>query len=79
LQANYASGHAKKKQRSKRNDIVKSYRQRTRKHRCAFCDRVFDKAQALGGHMSKAHPHMSEDYRLKQQIRKERAEKRKKL
>ena len=41
---------------------------------CPHChNRAFEKAQALGGHMSKAHPNMSPDFTRKQQRRKERA------
>lgn len=58
--------------RKSKNDISSSYRQRPRKFVCSLCQRVFAKAQALGGHMSKAHPQSSEDYQTKQRIRLER-------
>jgi hypothetical protein len=41
--------------------------------------RSFDKAQALGGHMSKSHPKMSADFTRKQLRRKEREPERKLL
>jgi hypothetical protein len=40
---------------------------------CPICrDRFFVKAQALGGHMSKSHPHQSAEFTKKQLTRKER-------
>ena len=40
---------------------------------CPICrDRFFEKAQALGGHMSKSHPHQSAEFTKKQETRKER-------
>lgn len=40
---------------------------------CPICrDRHFVKAQALGGHMSKSHPHQSAEFTKKQETRKER-------
>ena len=40
---------------------------------CPICkDRFYEKAQALGGHMSKSHPHQSKEYTKKQNTRKER-------
>jgi hypothetical protein len=40
---------------------------------CPICrDRFFVKAQALGGHMSKSHPHQSAEFTKKQETRKER-------
>ena len=40
---------------------------------CPICrDRLFVKAQALGGHMSKSHPHQSAEFTKKQKTRKER-------
>ena len=40
---------------------------------CPICrDRFFVKAQALGGHMSKSHPHQSAEFTKKQMTRKER-------
>jgi hypothetical protein len=41
-----------------------------------MCERIFTTPQALGGHMSKSHPHMSEDFRQKQIKRQERTEER---
>lgn len=38
---------------------------------CDYCDRVFDKTQSLGGHISKKHPGKSEHYAIKQQKRAE--------
>lgn len=46
---------------------------------CPICVRKYPKAQALGGHMSKAHPHMSGQYQYKQQRRMERSDDRKLL
>ena len=40
---------------------------------CPVCKRSFEKAQALGGHMSKSHPSHSPDFTRKQLRRKERA------
>ena len=42
------------------------------KYVCPICHKKYLKAQALGGHMSKAHPHMSDQYQYKQQRRNER-------
>jgi hypothetical protein len=39
---------------------------------CHICKGGFNKAQALGGHMSKAHPLMSKEFVQKLQKRKER-------
>ena len=49
------------------------------KYVCPICNRKYPKAQALGGHMSKAHPHKSDQYQYKQQRRNERVEERKVL
>ena len=51
----------------------------SRKYICPICNRKYPKAQALGGHMSKAHPHMSGQYQYKQQRRNERIDDRKLL
>lgn len=37
-------------------NFKKDYRQRAKKFTCQFCEKKFPKAQALGGHISKAHP-----------------------
>ena len=41
---------------------------------CPFCDKVFDNGCALGGHMSRKHPHKSENYKQKLKIREQRNE-----
>lgn len=47
---------------------------------CPVCKkRSFEKAQALGGHMSKSHPSQSADFTRKQVRRKERAPDRERL
>ena len=46
---------------------------------CKICGRVFTKSQQLGGHTSKAHPNESKVYQHKQQIRRERTERREAL
>ena len=38
---------------------------------CKFCSRTFSSQQSLGGHTSKMHPGLSENYKLKQQKRAE--------
>ena len=37
--------------------------------KCKYCDRVFDKATSLGGHVSGAHSNMSAHFNYRQQIR----------
>jgi len=37
--------------------------------KCKFCDRVFKFCSALGGHVSKAHPGLSEAYEHKKRVR----------
>ena len=46
------------------------------KTQCPHCRRTFEKAQSLGGHMSKAHQGMSQIYANKMAIREARAPKR---
>ena len=46
---------------------------------CVICAKFFTCSQALGGHMSRAHPHKSKDYKKKLTIRDGRAFKRAKL
>ena len=41
---------------------------------CPFCPRTFAKTQGLGGHMSKAHPGMSQSYAEKMETRERRTE-----
>lgn len=36
---------------------------------CKFCDRKFKFCSALGGHVSKAHPGLSEAYEHKKRVR----------
>ena len=43
---------------------------------CKICNTYWDSTVALGGHMSKAHPHRSEKYMLKQKKFTERYEER---
>jgi len=43
---------------------------------CNLCDRKFLNGQGLGGHMSKAHPQRSDQYKEKMKIRNSRAESR---
>jgi hypothetical protein len=38
------------------NGQVKPKKKRLRKIECKKCGRIFNKAEALGGHISKAHP-----------------------
>lgn len=40
--------------------------------KCPFCDKIFENGCALGGHMSRKHPHKSENYKKKQKIREQR-------
>jgi hypothetical protein len=40
---------------------------------CEYCKRVFAKAQALGGHISKKHPGVSKIYQKKMITRENRA------
>jgi phage FluMu protein Com len=40
---------------------------------CEYCDKVFAKAQALGGHISKKHPGKSKVYKQKMITRENRA------
>ena len=37
--------------------------------KCKFCDRMFKFCSALGGHVSKAHPGLSEAYEHKKRVR----------
>jgi len=40
---------------------------------CSLCNRIFFSPVSLGGHTSKAHPAMSQNYKRKQEVRKKRA------
>ena len=51
--------------------------QKNLKFDCPICFKKYGKAQALGGHMSKAHPQMSDQYLYKQKRRNERTLERK--
>lgn len=41
---------------------------------CNYCNKKFSNGCALGGHMSRVHPHKSEQYKQKQKIRERRNE-----
>jgi hypothetical protein len=41
-------------------------------YKCKFCDKQFRFCSALGGHISKAHPGLSEAYNHKKQVRETR-------
>jgi hypothetical protein len=55
-----------KKKRTPRAQIyVAHYKNKRRNFNCKYCQRSFNQATALGGHMSKAHPKMSDVYMYK--------------
>ena len=62
--------------RPKRKPKVYSLNEKPRKRAkpfpCKYCDMGFNKAQALGGHMSRKHPGRSHDYNYKKTVRKKR-------
>jgi hypothetical protein len=41
-------------------------------NKCKLCDEMFETGQALGGHMSRAHPGQSTDYNRKKTVRERR-------
>ena len=44
--------------------------------KCSFCNKVFPNGQGLGGHISRLHPNQSEKYKIKQEIRNKRTDRR---
>ena len=48
-------------------------------HQCKHCGKVFEKSASFGGHLSKAHPGLSERYSHKMEVRGKREEQRKYL
>lgn len=67
-----AQSSKKIKRSSKNLGFAKEYASRGRRHSCTFCKKSFKVAQALGGHISKAHPNMSSEFSQKQIRRRER-------
>ncbi|CDW81461.1 UNKNOWN [Stylonychia lemnae] len=62
----------KKKRTTRQSIYISHYKNKRKNFNCRYCERSFTQATALGGHMSKAHPRMSDHYMYKQEIRQSR-------
>ena len=79
LSLKFRSSVAPKQQKSHSKKISKKSKgisktpKNARKKLCPHCRKTFEKPQALGGHMSKAHQGMSQRYANKMAVREARA------
>eukprot|EP00826_Nyctotherus_ovalis_P043595 TRINITY_DN4608_c0_g1_i5.p1 TRINITY_DN4608_c0_g1~~TRINITY_DN4608_c0_g1_i5.p1 ORF type:complete len:160 (-),score=50.87 TRINITY_DN4608_c0_g1_i5:148-627(-) len=65
--------------REKSRRVRKTAKTETRMFTCKYCEMSFCRSQALGGHMSRAHPGKSCEYKKKKNKRKSREVERLKL
>ena len=63
-------------QKLEKKILFKSKKITSSSFKCDFCERIFKNGQALGGHISQAHPNQSFKYKKKLNVRNNRKEKR---